>query len=74
MIASSEQSESTRSDLSLCIEQLHTLLESVRRQEGYLYDHRSPYFDETIALAHCHLDGAMRALRGIVSRLDNNDR
>ena len=72
MIASSEQSESTRSDLNMCIEQLHGLLESVRRQEAFLFDHRSPYFDETIALAHCHLDGAMRALRGIVARLDKS--
>lgn len=71
MIASREHSENTRSDLTLCIEQLHSLLISVRRQEALLFDRRSPYFDETIALAHCHLDGAMRALRGIVARLDN---
>ena len=73
MIASSEQCQSTRSDLTLCIEQLHGLLESVRRQEAFLFDHRSPYFDGTIALAHSHIDGALRALRGIVARLDDLD-
>lgn len=73
MITSSEKCETTRSDLAECIEQLHGLLESVRRQEAFLYDHRSPYFDGTIALAHCHLDGALRALRGIVARLDDYD-
>lgn len=73
MIVFIKPSESTRSDLSLCIEQLDALLESVRRQEAFLYDHRSPYFDETIVIAHCHLDAAMRALRGIVARLDMVD-
>jgi hypothetical protein len=73
MIISIKPNDSTRSDLSLCIEQLDALLETVRRQEAFLYDHRSPYFDETIVIAHCHLDGAMRALRGIVARFDTID-
>ena len=70
----SKSNELTRTDLSLCINQLENLLATVRAQEAFLYDRRNPYFDETIVVAHCHIDGAMRALQGIVARLDDHAR
>jgi hypothetical protein len=73
MTASTNRPELARTDLSLCIDQLQGLLTKVRTQEAFLSDRRNPYFDETIVVAHSHLDGAMRALRGIVARLDDGD-
>ena len=72
MTAPDKSRELAQIDLSLCINQLENLLAMVKVQESFLCDQRSSYFDETIVLAHCHLDGAMRALRGIVSRLDDH--
>lgn len=71
MNASSNHAQFARTDLSVCIDQLQTLREKVRTQESFFYDHGSPYFDETIVLAHAHIDGAMRALRGILDRLND---
>ncbi len=72
MSTSIKHPERARTDLSLCVVQLEELLATIRMQESFLSDRRSPYFDETIVLAHSHLDGAMRALRGIVARLDDS--
>ena len=74
MSAPDKRRELARTDLALCIHELQNLLATVRVQESYLYDQRSPYFDETIVIAHCHLDGAVRALRGIIARLDDHER
>ena len=63
--------ELTRINLSQCVDQLAVLLAKVRAQEPYLYAHRDPYFDQTIVLAHSHIDGAIRSLRGIVAHLND---
>ncbi|OYW53138.1 MAG: hypothetical protein B7Y80_17555 [Hyphomicrobium sp. 32-62-53] len=74
MNAPDNRRELARTDLSLCINQLQNLLATLRVQERFLDDQRSPYFDETIVIAHCHLDGAMGALSGIIARLDDKER
>jgi hypothetical protein len=74
MTAPDSNREGTRSDLSVCVDQLQALLATVQRQEAHLCDHASPYFDETIVLAHAHLDGAIRALRGILDRLNETEK
>ena len=61
--------ELARISLSQCVDQLAVLLAKVRGQEPYLYAHRDPYFDQTIVLAHSHIDGAIRSLRGIIAHL-----
>jgi hypothetical protein len=71
MAARSNDSELARIDLSQCVDQLAVLLAKVRAQEPYLYQHRDPYFDQTIVLAHSHIDGAIIALRGIVAHLSD---
>ena len=65
----SNDRELARINLSLCVDQLAVVLAKVRAQEPYLHAHRDPYFDQTIVLAHSHIDGAIRSLRGIVAHL-----
>jgi hypothetical protein len=68
-MANSDDRELTRINLSQCVDQLAVLLAIVREKEPYLYANRDPYLDRTIVLAHSHIDGAIRSLRGIVAHL-----
>ena len=63
--------ELARINLSQCVDQLAVLLAKVRAQEPCLYAHRDPCFNQTIVLAHSHIDGAIRSLRGIIGHLSD---
>jgi hypothetical protein len=63
--------ELARIVLSQCADELSALLERVRAQEPYIHACRDAYFDQTMVLAHSHIDGAIRSLRGIVAHLSN---
>lgn len=63
--------ELARIVLSRCADELAILLERVRAQEPYIHACRDAYFDQTMVLAHSHIDGAIRSLRGIVAHLSN---
>jgi hypothetical protein len=65
----SKDTELARTVLSQCVDQLAAILAEVRAQEPCLHGHRDPYFDQTIMLAHSHIDGVIRSLRGIVAHL-----
>jgi hypothetical protein len=67
----SKDAEHARINLSQCVDQLAAVLAKVRAQEPYLCGHRDPYFDQTFMLAHSHIDGAIRSLRGIVAHLND---
>ena len=71
MAALSKDSELARINLSKCVDQLALILAAVRAQEPFLCEHRDPYFDQTILLAHSHIDGAIRSLRGVVAHLND---
>ena len=71
MVNGSRDRELARINLSQCIDQLVVVLAKVRAQEPYLYAHRNPYSDQTIVIAHSHIDGAIRSLRGIVAHLSD---
>lgn len=70
MPAHSKDQELARTNLSQCVDQLATTLAKVRAQEPYLYSQGDPYFNQTIVLAHSHIDGAIRSLRGIIAHLN----
>ena len=70
MAHGSDDTEFARINLSQCVDQLAVLLAKVRAQEPYLYAHRDPYLDQTIVLAHSHIDGAIRSLKGIIAHLN----
>jgi hypothetical protein len=65
-----KDAELARIKLSQCVDQLAATLAKVRAQERYLCGQGDSYFDQTIVLAHSHIDGAIRSLRGIVAHLD----
>ena len=71
MPTSDTDRELARTNLSQCADQLAVLLERVRAQEPYIHACRDAYFDQTMVLAHSHIDGAIRSLRGIVAHLSN---
>lgn len=71
MPAHSKDAEPVRINLSQCADQLAAVLEKVRAQEPYLCGYRDPYFDQTFMLAHSHIDGAIRSLRGMVAHLND---
>ena len=71
MPAHSKDTELARINLSQCVDQLAAVLAKVRAQEPYLCGHRDPYFDQTFVLAHSHIDGAIRSLRGIVAHMND---
>ena len=71
MPTSDTDRELARIVLSQCADELALLLERVRAQEPYIHAFRDAYFDQTMVLAHSHIDGAIRSLRGIVAHLSN---
>jgi hypothetical protein len=71
MPAHRKDAQLARINLSQSVDQLAAILAKVRAQEPHLCGRGDPYFDQTFIIAHSHIDGAIRSLKGIIAHLND---